>query len=80
MKAPDSILSILIFLIISQSISAQPISICPDNPHYYFYKNRPVVLITSAEHYGGVVNKEFDYIRYFDMLQKYGFRPWFRFL
>jgi hypothetical protein len=72
MKAPDSILSILIFLIISQSISAQPISICPDNPHYYFYKNRPVVLITSAEHYGGVVNKEFDYIRYFDMLQKYG--------
>lgn len=70
MKSSVSVLSVFIFVSISQSLSAQPISICPDNPHYYFYKDKPIVLITTAEHYGGVVNKEFDYIRYFDMLQK----------
>ena len=71
MKSLNYILSISVFLYLSQSILAQPIGICSGNPHYYFYKNKPIVLITSAEHYGGVVNKEFDYIRYFNMLRKY---------
>jgi hypothetical protein len=53
------------------SVSAQPIGICPDNPHYYYYKGKPIVLITSAEHYGAVINKGFDYIAYLNALQLY---------
>src|ERR1035437_1757690 len=71
MKTFMAILSICFFLGNSKSIVAQPISICHDNPHYYYYKNKPIVLITSAEHYGGVINKDFDYIPYFDMLKSY---------
>ena len=53
-------------------LSAQPIRLHPDNPHYYLFQGKPTVLITSAEHYGGVVNGAFDYVRYFDALKAYG--------
>ncbi len=49
-----------------------PISVNPRNPHYYIFKGKPTVLITSAEHYGAVVNKDFDYVQYLDALQSYG--------
>ena len=48
-----------------------PISIHPGNPHYYLYKGKPTVLITSAEHYGAVINKGFDYIKYLDQLKSH---------
>ena len=48
------------------------IGVSDKNPHYFQYKGREVLLITSAEHYGGVINKAFDYVRYFDMLAQYG--------
>ena len=53
-------------------LSAQPIRLHPDNPHYYLFQGKPTVLITSAEHYGGVVNGAFDYVKYFDALKAYG--------
>src|SRR5215471_17325411 len=53
-------------------LSAQPISLHPDNPHYYLFHGKPAILITSAEHYGGVVNRDFDYVAYFDALKAYG--------
>ena len=52
--------------------SAEPIKLHPNNPHYYLFNGRPTILITSAEHYGGVVNKDFDYVAYFDALKAYG--------
>jgi hypothetical protein len=54
------------------SLSAQPIKLHPENPHYYLFHGQPTILITSAEHYGGVVNKDFDYVAYFDGLKAYG--------
>jgi hypothetical protein len=51
---------------------AEPIKVHPANPHYYIFNGQPTVLITSAEHYGAVVNKEFDYIAYLDSLSSYG--------
>lgn len=51
---------------------AEPIRAHPDNPHYYLFRGRPTVLITSAEHYGGVINRSFDYNAYFDALKSYG--------
>jgi len=42
------------------------------NPHYFQYGGKEIILITSAEHYGAVINKKFDYVKYFDKLKKYG--------
>jgi len=41
-----------------------PIRIHPKNPRYFIYKGKPLVLITATEHYGSVLNKNFDYKRY----------------
>jgi hypothetical protein len=45
-----------------------PIRLHPDNPHYYLFRGKPTVLVTSAEHYGAVVNAAFDYVAYLDAL------------
>ncbi|MCX8038255.1 MAG: hypothetical protein N3D11_14600 [Candidatus Sumerlaeia bacterium] len=49
-----------------------PIALHPDNPHYFLFRGKPTVLITSGEHYGAVINLDFDYVRYLDELQRYG--------
>ncbi len=36
-------------------LAAQPIRQHPENPHWFEWRGQPVALITSAEHYGGVV-------------------------
>lgn len=46
----------------------KPISLHPANPHYYEFRGRPTVLITSAEHYGAVLNLDFNYRKYLDTL------------
>ncbi|HZW66095.1 MAG TPA: cellulase family glycosylhydrolase [Hanamia sp.] len=51
---------------------AKPVSLDPENPHYFLYKNKPTVLITSGEHYGAVLNTDFDYTIYLDELQSKG--------
>ncbi len=45
-----------------------PIQLHPDNPHYFLYKGEPLVLITSAEHYGALLNLDFDYKKYLETL------------
>jgi len=40
------------------------IQLHPKNPRYFIYKGKPLVLITATEHYGSVLNKNFDYVRY----------------
>ena len=48
------------------------IRVSEKNPHYFEYKGREILLITSAEHYGAVISRHFDYVKYFDMLAEYG--------
>jgi hypothetical protein len=62
----------LILMLLVVPANAQTIRIDSTNPHYYFFQGKPTVLITSAEHYGAVVNGEFDYIPYLNALQAYG--------
>ncbi|HET9486514.1 MAG TPA: hypothetical protein VFO54_03730 [Chryseosolibacter sp.] len=45
-----------------------PIALHPENTHYFEYKDRPTILITSGEHYGAVMNLDFDYVRYLETL------------
>lgn len=54
----------------SLTVTAQPIKLHPLNPHYLEYNGNPVILITSAEHYGAVLNPAFDYIKYLNTLQQ----------
>jgi len=49
-----------------------PLKLHPDNPHYFLFRGQPTVLITSAEHYGAVLNLDFDYGKYLDTLQREG--------
>jgi hypothetical protein len=44
--------------------AAEPIRLHPANSHYFEFRGKPTVLITSAEHYGAVLNLDFDYRRY----------------
>jgi len=66
--------AIYLIAIILTSVFAQntPIQLHPDNPHYFLYQNQPVVLITSAEHYGAVLNEDFDYKTYLQTLHDEG--------
>ena len=62
----------LILLFVAAPLRSESLKHHPANSHYYLFNGQPTILITSAEHYGGVINKEFDYIRYFDALKAYG--------
>jgi hypothetical protein len=42
----------------------EPIRLHPANSHYFLFRGKPVVLITSGEHYGAVLNADFDYHKY----------------
>jgi hypothetical protein len=49
-----------------------PIQLHPANPHYFLFKGKPLALITSAEHYGAVLNMDFDYQTYLKSLSEDG--------
>ena len=49
-----------------------PIQLHPENQHYFLFKGKPLALITSAEHYGAVLNLDFDYRTYLKSLSEDG--------
>jgi len=51
----------------------RPIQLHPENPHYFLWRGKPTVLITSAEHYGAVLNRDFNYSKYLKTLESHGF-------
>lgn len=65
--------STVIVLLVATWAVAAPLSLHPENPHYFLWQGKPTILITSGEHYGAVLNRAFDYKRYLDTLQSYGF-------
>ncbi|HUF60541.1 MAG TPA: hypothetical protein VMN36_00570 [Verrucomicrobiales bacterium] len=44
----------------------------PENSRYFLYGRRPAVLVTSAEHYGALLNLDFDFKVYLETLQAGG--------
>src|SRR5262245_32643879 len=48
--------------------TAAPLALHPDNPHYFFFRGKPAILVTSGEHYGAVLNLDFDYRKYLQTL------------
>ncbi len=72
MKSPVQIVFILVFILSTHNAYCQPVALHPDNPHYLIYKDRPILLVTSAEHYGAVLNSDFDYTKYLETLAREG--------
>lgn len=52
--------------------AAEPIGLHPENPRYFLFRGKPTLLITSAEHYGAVINEDFDWRKYLDTLAAAG--------
>lgn len=50
----------------------EPIQLNPENPHYFQYKGKTLVLITSGEHYGALLNADFDFRKYLQTLHNEG--------
>jgi hypothetical protein len=46
----------------------------PDNPRYLEFRGRTLAPVTAGEHYGAVINPDFDGVTYLDMLKDNGFR------
>jgi len=55
------------------SQESMTIRLHPDNPHYFLWRGKATVLITSGEHYGAVLNRAFDYKKYLKTLESLGF-------
>lgn len=64
--------ALVVLAIAASPAGAQPLALHPDNPHYFVFHGKPVILITSGEHYGAVLNLDFDYKKYLATLQADG--------
>src|SRR3954465_15000284 len=60
----------LLFLLIGTLAPAAdaPIALHRDNPHYLLFRGKPTILLGSTEHYGAVLNGDFDYVPYLEEL------------
>ena len=75
MKHLRMILLLLSVFLLSACSSPElplPLSVHPQNPHYFLFRGEPAILIGSTEHYGAVMNLDFDYVRYLDELSACG--------
>jgi len=45
-----------------------PLALHRDNPSYLRFRGKATILVGSGEHYGAVVNPDFDYRKYLDTL------------
>src|SRR2546428_5298909 len=72
MRTAKSAQRLMLFLIVTMSLQTlfgvEAIKLHPKNPHYFLFRGKPTVLITSGEHYGAVLNLDFDYVKYLDAL------------
>ncbi len=49
-------------------VAGAPLSLNKRNSHYFEFRQRATVLVTSGEHYGALINEDFNYRRYLDTL------------
>ncbi|MDX2021918.1 MAG: hypothetical protein SF187_16895 [Deltaproteobacteria bacterium] len=56
----------------ASAATSGPIAIHPDNPRYFLWRGKPTVLVGSGEHYGSVINPDFDYKRFLATVKQVG--------
>ena len=49
-----------------------PLALHPDNPRYLLFRGKPAIIIGSGEHYGAVLNLDFDFVPYLEELRAHG--------
>jgi hypothetical protein len=67
-----ALLLLPLYLLPACAQKTEPIRLDPRNPHYFLYNGKTIALITSGEHYGSVMNADFDSHKYLDTLQNDG--------
>jgi hypothetical protein len=59
----------------SSTNKTAPLSVSQENPNYFEYNGKPVILISSTEHYFAMINRKFDLTKwdenYFDRLEEF---------
>ena len=72
-RLPAMFASLCLLLASAQFVSAEtPIRLHPANPHYFEWQGRATVLVASGEHYGSVINPDFDFRKYLATIQSAG--------
>ena len=66
--AMGAVSALILTATIAVPSSAQPLTLHPQNPHYFLFRGKPALLVTSGEHYGAVLNLDFDYKTYLQTL------------
>jgi hypothetical protein len=59
---------VIAWAVLAGMAAAEPLRLHPKNPHYFLFRGKPAVLVTSGEHYGAVLNLDFKYDVYLDTL------------
>lgn len=57
----------LVACMVTGTVAAQhvtPLALHPKNGHYFLYRGRAMVAIGSGEHYGAVLNADFNFEKY----------------
>src|SRR3954464_14469768 len=70
---PVFFLAVALLIGAAPARAADPSKLHPHTPHSFAFRGKPAILLTSGEHYGAVLNKDFDYVRYLDELKRCGF-------
>lgn len=60
------------FMLFTSGCTNSPVGVCPSNSHYFFYKGKPVILVTSDHHYGAVIDMDFDFVKYLNWMAANG--------
>jgi hypothetical protein len=69
---PYRLTTLAVVLIGTFAHAGEPIRVHPKNPRYFEWSGKPLAIVTSAEHYGAVLNLDFDYEKYLDTLKADG--------
>jgi hypothetical protein len=64
------LLALLSMAVSVTAAAPKPLSLHSANPHYFLFRGKPTVLVTSGEHYGSVINRDFNYSRYLNELAR----------
>jgi len=67
-----ALLATVVATVASAAGAGEPLALHPANPHYFVFRGKPTVLVTSGEHYGAVLNRDFDFVKYLAELERNG--------
>ena len=68
MRALAPLLFVALLALPAGALAGDALALHPENPRYFIYRGQPTVLIGSGEHYGAVLNPDFDYRTYLETL------------